>query len=259
MKRVGVAALLLTVAFTGCLALNDYGSPSDSPDEELPPRPEQLNRSTAESYALEYERVVLRDRLERRYDSYGLGCCTAPKFSSVVVEDSGVYYVRVKYPYHYRNGNGEADGATYAMYAISDGETMRITLDYRYISPEDTYSATNHTENGQAPYFYFVNPGNSERELSLELVHLERDETAFTREFPLGPDTGLELSSIASRKGTYRLTVASEHNVTRYRFTIDESLAGEVFVIYDGNEPVIRDVPDTPNRTTSQSTSLPLV
>lgn len=235
-RRVAVTGLVFLVVLAGCL-----GGTGPGAQKQLPSQPVELNESSVESYVLEYERIHLSNRLSKRYgnDSYGVGCCTAPKEVDSLLERSGTYYVRVQYPYHYRADGGEADAVSKALYVVAESTTERISLSGRTISVDEPYSASNQSGNSTPPKIYVVNAAESEREVSLNLTHLGRDERAFERTLTLESNRSVEVSQIAYRKGEYRLTVASEDAVSRHEFTIDDSDPGTVFVLFTEDGPVV--------------------
>lgn len=249
-KRVlGVSGLVLIVVLAGCLTVPASSPTNDSAGatEPLPTEPRGLNESAVESYVLEYERVRLVNRLDQRYknDSFGVGCCTTSKHAVTITENSSHYYVRVRYPYYYVTDRGETDAASEAVYTVSENTTERVSLRARTISVDDPYSASNQSGNAAPPRVYVVNAAHNDRELSMTLSHLDRDETAFDRSIDLDGNASLEVSQIAHRKGEYRLAVSSEGEVTRHDFTVGEAGAGSVFVLFTDTKTVIQRVPNS--------------
>lgn len=246
---LAVLGLALVIILAGCTAVPGVGSTNDSSDsaEPLPSEPRELNESAVESYALEHERVRLVNRLDQRYgnDSFGVGCCTTSKQAVTITENSSHYYVRVRYPYYYVTDGGETDAASEAVYTVSENTTERISLRARTISVDDPYSASNQSGNAAPPRVYVVNAAHNDRDLSMTLSHLDRDETAFDRSIDLDGNASAEVSQIATRKGEYRLAVSSEGEVTRQEFTIGETDAGSVFVLFTDTKTVIQRVPDS--------------
>lgn len=251
MRRVAVLGLTFALVLSGCLggigAQSPGSPPGSSASDPLPSPPEQLNESSAEAFALEYERVRLTNRLREQYgnDSFGVGCCTASKSATTVTERSGTYYVRVRYPYYYETGSAETDGATHATYAVSEEAVKRVDLRERVIPVDDPYSASNHTENAAPPSVYLVNAADTGRDVSVTLTHLGEGETAFDREVALDANASVEVSQVALRKGEYRLTVATDGGSTEHRFVIDDTGSGTILVLFTGDATVARQVSES--------------
>lgn len=228
---------------------NEPGASSEQP---LPSPPQQLNESSAESFAVAHERVRLTNRLSESYanDSFGVDCCTAPKLVSTATEQSGIYYVRVQYPYYYETADAETDAATHSMYIISQDNATRIDLRERVISVEDPYGAVNSTDNAAAPRLYLVNAVDGDRDVSLRLTHLGSGDTAFDRSIDLDTNTSVAVSQVAYRKGDYQLTVSVDGSTSQHRFTITESSGSPIFAVLTADDTTIRRVPEPTNTST---------
>jgi hypothetical protein len=230
--------LLLVVVSAGCIGANETGVTANGSTSITPPdTPQQLNNSSVESYALEYEQRVLEQRLADRYDEeqYGVGCCTTTKDAGVVVEKSGSYYVQVLYPYYYSTSGGETDAASRALYVVSEDTSNRIELSHHTVTAEDPYSGPNQSTNEPPPKIWVVNMAGETRTFSMSLRHVRQNELAYNHSMELSADESMEFSGIVLRRGEYRLLFGDGEKELTSSIMAKESAPDNVYILITEN------------------------
>ena len=113
--RVGGAALGTgLVGLAGCT-----GFPSDYPD---------VSDEAARERALDAEETYLRERLRNVscLEDWGTTPTTASREATVTDRTGDGVHVQVTHPYWYSTDQTEADGASEALYVVTDGSAERV-------------------------------------------------------------------------------------------------------------------------------------
>jgi len=229
--------LLLIILFAGCVA-----TPGNAPDSTVsyPDTPNQLNNSSAEGYALAYERAYTDDWLSERYgaDEYDLNCCTAGADATVLGAQDGTYYVRVQFPYAVSDGGGEGDYVTDALYAVSENETNRINLDANRVTTPQ-YVSTDPDRNTAGVNIYLVNAAAESANASLTVTDVSASEHVYTDTTTIPERGSVAYIRVAAKASDYRVAARVGAHDTETEFVLDDSTDGDLFVIEMGDRVLI--------------------
>lgn len=180
------------------------------------PPPTAQNASAAKAFALacETSRIVTPDTYVDRD-------------ATVVGRTDAGFYVRANVL------AGTETGDSTGIYVVGNGSYGRVHPEY--ISIADEFHSEDPEQNvGQDAYL--LNFGPTERTLRLTLTYANTSppKMVFNRAYTLASGTGVELSSVTARVGTYNATVWENGDPVRsYQFALSENRSNPLYFIVE--------------------------